>query len=590
MLGKGMWLFISGCFLFTAIGLAAIPINISGRVVNSSDEEIGLNNVFVELPDLWLANTRTDEAGYFTLQDVDVDSTSYYLARFVRQGFYSEYEYFPASAQDIDLGIITLDEIQQSPRLVRAVRQDSSNYCISWSGPYLGDHLLHYGNSYPDGYFYTTPYAAYAAAVRFPPEELTGFHGCTLEYVNVYIGSTICTYGITVWKGGDENSTGIAVSGQDYQYFEDTGWQEIPIYPPVLITGDEEIRIGVFVGGEHFNPMYFNSGPLLNWQGNLYYNGEWTTLYDEFGDVSGNWCIQGLVNIGARDAAPAPVLLSLPPRILPDVKLQIVSEPANERSFQGYKVWRLAEGQEEIPALWQLLTPEPIFEQRIYDTWTHQDFGHWSVKWAIEAVYTGANSSPPAFSNVFSGGTAQGQLCGTVRNLATNAIITGAAIVFNPGNYYTFSDNTCYYSYLLPPGIYSIFTAVSGYDIFTLQGISVTNGNVTTVNINLTPPSAADENSNTPLVTGLSGCYPNPVIGESRITYSIKDASVVQLSLYNCRGQCVCRLVDEVKTGGSHTAVWDRKDDYGSRVSPGMYFIRMKAGGLVLTKRVVVIR
>jgi hypothetical protein len=79
--------------------------------------------------------------------------------------------------------------------------------------------------------------------------------------------------------------------------------------------------------------------------------------------------------------------------------------------------------------------------------------------------------------------------------------------------------------------------------------------------------------------------YPNPFNAETTIEYSLPARAQVQLKIYNVRGQMVRVLVDGEESAGIKRVLWDGKDEYGSYVGSGTYFMRLEAGGRFFTHR-----
>ncbi|MCF7920277.1 MAG: T9SS type A sorting domain-containing protein [Candidatus Cloacimonetes bacterium] len=80
--------------------------------------------------------------------------------------------------------------------------------------------------------------------------------------------------------------------------------------------------------------------------------------------------------------------------------------------------------------------------------------------------------------------------------------------------------------------------------------------------------------------------YPNPIIpgimrdGKAMIEWRGEDISGdASLEIFNVKGQCVRKLKMENGKLKIKTTEWDLTDNSGSRVSSGVYFIRMKADG-----------
>ena len=79
--------------------------------------------------------------------------------------------------------------------------------------------------------------------------------------------------------------------------------------------------------------------------------------------------------------------------------------------------------------------------------------------------------------------------------------------------------------------------------------------------------------------------YPNPFNPETRIEFSLDTKSEVILTIFNILGQEVATLVDEVKAAGSHSVIWNASD-----VASGIYFYKLTAGDLTLTKKMVLLK
>ncbi len=83
-----------------------------------------------------------------------------------------------------------------------------------------------------------------------------------------------------------------------------------------------------------------------------------------------------------------------------------------------------------------------------------------------------------------------------------------------------------------------------------------------------------------------------PSIGRGlmRISYSVANAGLVNLDVYDASGSLVRTLVDGVVAEpGTQTVVWDRADDMGRRVSKGTYFYRLSVDGQTLSSKSVVL-
>lgn len=97
--------------------------------------------------------------------------------------------------------------------------------------------------------------------------------------------------------------------------------------------------------------------------------------------------------------------------------------------------------------------------------------------------------------------------------------------------------------------------------------------------------SVEDDQSGVPIEYTLQQNFPNPFNPSTTIRYSIPHADDVQLSIFNVMGQLVRNLVGEKNIPGTHSAVWDGRNNNGRFVSSGNYFYTLKVGDKVLFSR-----
>jgi hypothetical protein len=89
---------------------------------------------------------------------------------------------------------------------------------------------------------------------------------------------------------------------------------------------------------------------------------------------------------------------------------------------------------------------------------------------------------------------------------------------------------------------------------------------------------------------GVLYAFPNPVYlgGILNIAFSVADQNDFSVKIYNIRGQFVREI--EQGSNNSNIVCWDLKDENKKRVSSGLYFIKVKYGNAILTKKVVMIK
>lgn len=102
---------------------------------------------------------------------------------------------------------------------------------------------------------------------------------------------------------------------------------------------------------------------------------------------------------------------------------------------------------------------------------------------------------------------------------------------------------------------------------------------------------SAEGKTTLPLQTlSLSTPHPNPLRGAGEVSFSLPVSGPVSLRVYNLLGQQVKALVHGLLQAGIHRAAWDGRDDRGTRVGSGVYFIRLESGGASRTARVLLLR
>ncbi len=88
----------------------------------------------------------------------------------------------------------------------------------------------------------------------------------------------------------------------------------------------------------------------------------------------------------------------------------------------------------------------------------------------------------------------------------------------------------------------------------------------------------------------LSQNYPNPFNPETAIHFSLKEAGKVTLKIYNLQGQLVRTLVDEEKSAGSYSVLWNGTADNGLRLASGIYYYTVQVNGFEMTKKLLLMK
>lgn len=91
------------------------------------------------------------------------------------------------------------------------------------------------------------------------------------------------------------------------------------------------------------------------------------------------------------------------------------------------------------------------------------------------------------------------------------------------------------------------------------------------------------------IITGVN-CYPNPFNPSMSIKYELSKQSDVKIEIFNIKGQIVKNYNHESKSKGLHSVVWNISDKENRKVTSGIYFIRVKAGGESVTKKITLMK
>jgi 2',3'-cyclic-nucleotide 2'-phosphodiesterase (5'-nucleotidase family) len=97
--------------------------------------------------------------------------------------------------------------------------------------------------------------------------------------------------------------------------------------------------------------------------------------------------------------------------------------------------------------------------------------------------------------------------------------------------------------------------------------------------------SVANTSSTIPRAATLAQNFPNPFNPSTTIAYEIAKPSKARLSVYNMLGQEVAILVDDFVQPGRYSVRFD-----GSRLSSGSYFYVLRAGDVVVTRRMILMK
>jgi hypothetical protein len=104
--------------------------------------------------------------------------------------------------------------------------------------------------------------------------------------------------------------------------------------------------------------------------------------------------------------------------------------------------------------------------------------------------------------------------------------------------------------------------------------------------VSVDPP----RNPETPSEFALFQNFPNPFNSTTQIRFNVPEAAYVEVKVFNTLGQVVATLSDEMRTAGSHTLLWNGQGTGGEALASGLYVCRIKAGGYIAAKKMLLMK
>tara|TARA_B100000530_G_C15852487_1_gene445898 strand:- start:147 stop:1046 length:900 start_codon:yes stop_codon:yes gene_type:complete len=93
-----------------------------------------------------------------------------------------------------------------------------------------------------------------------------------------------------------------------------------------------------------------------------------------------------------------------------------------------------------------------------------------------------------------------------------------------------------------------------------------------------------------PAEFGLEQNYPNPFNPTTTIDVSVATDSHILLNIYDINGRLVSTLADDNYDTGYHSFMWNGLDQYGNKVSAGIYFYSLHTKEMTLTKKMILMK
>ncbi|HMB70423.1 MAG TPA: FlgD immunoglobulin-like domain containing protein, partial [bacterium] len=80
---------------------------------------------------------------------------------------------------------------------------------------------------------------------------------------------------------------------------------------------------------------------------------------------------------------------------------------------------------------------------------------------------------------------------------------------------------------------------------------------------------------------------PSPFRDRTTLDFSLAEPAHVTVAVFDVAGRRVRTLVDADRDANRYRITWDGRNDHGSRLGSGVYFVRYQAGPAEIVRRVV---
>ncbi|MBU8870875.1 MAG: T9SS type A sorting domain-containing protein [Gemmatimonadales bacterium] len=163
---------------------------------------------------------------------------------------------------------------------------------------------------------------------------------------------------------------------------------------------------------------------------------------------------------------------------------------------------------------------------------------------------------------------------GGVENIQVNGApmfvgdIELAPVSIAPGVTYTLT------TYLVPGGFRGEVRLVGAVNELVLGGQEFYVDNICVM---LNASSSVSPQMQSPSLV-LNPNFPNPFNPRTTLSFSLEHEKNVRLTIHDVAGRLVKTLMSGRKSAGDHNVVWNGKDQHGSSVAAGIYFVRVATG------------
>lgn len=132
------------------------------------------------------------------------------------------------------------------------------------------------------------------------------------------------------------------------------------------------------------------------------------------------------------------------------------------------------------------------------------------------------------------------------------------------------------YYKLLPTGTYELTFEAEGHHPLVVADVQTTWGTPTVLDVALVPIGTTSPAA--PLASSrIEAVSPNPFNPSTAIRYRLAEPGPTTIDVHDARGRYVRRLVHAEQDAGTYEVRWNGRDDHGTFVGSGVYFVILRA-------------
>jgi hypothetical protein len=84
--------------------------------------------------------------------------------------------------------------------------------------------------------------------------------------------------------------------------------------------------------------------------------------------------------------------------------------------------------------------------------------------------------------------------------------------------------------------------------------------------------------------------YPNPFNGHTNFVFQLQHDSSVDLSIFDLKGHLIKKIINDFKHSGNHKINWNATNQYGQKISSGVYLYRLSIDGKSNTSKLIFLK